>query len=187
MNGGLTSKTVAFLVTDGFEQAELTVPRAALLQVGARPRIISPNKDKVRGRAAGDWGDAFEIDVALDQAKVSEYDALVLPGGPMNSDKLRQDEQALEFVRGFFEEQKPVAAICHGPWVLLDAGVVHGRKLTSWSPIKADLVNAGARWVGEPVVVDDGLVTGSHQCNLDAFSAELIEQVAGAESTARHY
>jgi len=174
----LSGKRVAILVTDGFEQVELTSPKQALEAAGAQTQIVSPNPDKVKGWEHTDWGDEFPVDVPLDQAKPEDYDALLLPGGVMNPDKLRMDTQATLFVRSFFEAQKPVAAICHGPWTLIEAGVVQNRKLTSYPSIQSDLKNAGAQWMDQEVVVDEGLVTSRNPDDLPAFNRAMIEEIA---------
>src|SRR5262249_13488609 len=150
----------------GFEQVELTEPKAALEKAGAHTDIVSPEAPKVRGWNSEDWGDGFTVDVPLERASASEYSALLLPGGVMNPDKLRRDERALNFVRAFFAAGKPVAAICHGPWTMIDAGVVRGRKMTSYPSIQMDLKNAGAHWVDQEVVVDAGLVTSRRPADL---------------------
>jgi protease I len=174
----LNGKKVAILVTDGFEQVELTSPKQALEEVGARTALVSPKRDKVKGWQHTDWGDEFKVDVPLEQAKADDYDALLLPGGVMNPDKLRMEPKAVQFVRSFFEQKKPVAAICHGPWTLIEAGVVRGRKLTSYPSLQTDLKNAGAIWVDQEVVVDQGLVTSRKPDDLPAFNRKLIEEVA---------
>lgn len=174
----LTGKKVAILVTDGFEQVELTEPRRALEQAGATTHIVAPKDGEVKGWNHSDWGDKFKVDVPLAQAQADAYDALVLPGGVMNPDKLRIDEQALQFIRGFFTARKPVAAICHGPWTLIDAGVAQGRRLTSYPSLKEDLRNAGAEWVDEEVVVDYGLVTSRKPADLPAFNRKMVEEIA---------
>jgi protease I len=173
----LQGRKVAILVDNGFEQVELTEPRKALEQSGARTEIVSPQR-KVRAWNGTDWGDDFECDVALDQATAEDYDALLLPGGVMNPDRLRMNARALEFVRRFFEAGKPVASICHGPWTLIDAGVVKGRTLTSYPSISRDLANAGAEWVDREVVVDQGLVTSRKPDDLPAFNRRMIEEFA---------
>jgi protease I len=174
----LTGKKVAMLVTDGFEQVEMTEPRKALEAAGATVEIVSPKSGHVKGWQSTEWGDEFAVDVALAAADVGEYDALVLPGGVMNPDKLRTMPEARAFVRAFFDQQKPVAAICHGPWTLVDAGVAEGRKLTSWPSLQTDLKNAGATWVDEEVVVDGTLVTSRKPDDLPAFNRETIAVVA---------
>lgn len=176
MKGKLAGKKVAILVADGFEQVEMTSPKEALEKAGAEIEIVSPAGGSVKGWEHTKWGKTFPVDVALKKAKPENYDALLLPGGVMNPDKLRRDEKALEFVRHFFDEGKPVAAICHGPWTLIDAGVATGRKLTSYESIQTDLRNAGAEWVNEPVVVDNGLVTSRKPADLPAFNRKMIEE-----------
>jgi deglycase len=174
----LNGKKIAILVTDGFEQVELTEPRRALEQAGAEADVISPKEDRVKGWNHTEWGDEFPVDVPLASANPNDYDALLLPGGVMNPDKLRINMQALQFVKAFFDAGKPVAAICHGPWTLIDAGVVKGRKLTSYESIQTDLKNAGAVWVNEEVVVDSGLVTSRKPDDIPAFNRKMIEEFA---------
>jgi protease I len=176
--GQLDGKRVAILVTDGFEQSELEEPKAALEGAGAITHIVSPAGSNVKGWRHTEWGDEFPVDVALGAAVPENYDALVLPGGVMNPDKLRRDPKALAFVRSFFEARKPVAAICHGPWTLIDAGVVKGRTVTSYESIQTDLKNAGAKWVDEEVVVDNGLVTSRKPDDIPAFNRRMIEEIA---------
>ena len=184
MEKNLKGKKVAILVADGFEQVELTEPKKALEQAGAVAQIVSPNKAKVKGWNHTEWGDTFPIDVVLDKADPKDYDALLLPGGVMNPDKLRRNEHALRFVRAFFDSGKPVAAICHGPWTLIDAGVVKGRRLTSYESIQTDLKNAGAEWVNEEAVVDQGLVSSRKPDDIPAFNRKMIEEFArGARQT----
>ena len=178
MAGKLRGKKVAFVVTDGFEQVELTDPRRALEREGAVCDLVAPNEGKVRGWKHTDWGDELHVDVPLAQADPEDYDALVLPGGVMNPDKLREIPEVLELVRRFFESSKTVGAICHGPWTLVDAGVLEGRKLTSFAALQADLTNAGAEWVDQEVVVDDNLVTSRNPDDIPAFSKTLIEKIA---------
>jgi protease I len=181
----LNGKKVAILVENGFEQVELTDPRQALEEAGATTHIVSPREGKVKGWAKTDWGDEFEVDVPLDRARAEEYDALVLPGGVMNPDKLRRNEAAQRFIRDFFEAGKPVAAICHAPWVLIDAGVVEGRKVTSYETLQLDLKNAGAEWVDEEVVVDNGLVTSRKPDDLPAFNRKMVEEIAEGRHAAQ--
>jgi protease I len=178
MNQQLNGKRIAILVEDGFEQVELAKPKQALEDAGAQTDIISPSSDKVKGWNHTEWGDEFRVSVPLGKAKSNDYDALLLPGGVMNPDKLRRNPQALEFVKAFFDAGKPVAAICHGPWTLIDAGVVKGRKLTSYESIQTDLKNAGAHWVDQEVVVDNGLVTSRKPDDIPAFNARMIEEFA---------
>jgi protease I len=174
----LNGKKVAILVTDGFEQVELTEPKKALEQAGAAAHIVSPAGKEVKGWNHTEWGDKFPVDVALDGANPGDYDALLLPGGVMNPDKLRRNEKALQFVRSFFDAGKPVAAICHGPWTLIDAGVVAGRTLTSYESIQTDLKNAGAKWVDREVVTENGLVTSRKPDDIPAFNRKMIEEFA---------
>jgi protease I len=178
MKANLDGKNVAILVTDGFEQSELEEPRAALDEAKAATFVISPTNDAVKAWNKVEFGDAVKVDVLLRYADSDDYDALLLPGGVMNPDKLRQLPEAVEFVRAFFEKGKPVAAICHGPQILIDADVVRGRRLTSYPSIKADLINAGARWVDEKVVVDRGLVTSRKPDDIPDFNKKMIEQFA---------
>lgn len=174
----LDEKKVAILVTDGFEQVELTSPQQALQEAGATTHIIAPEDKGVTAWDRTNWGDMFSVDAGLDDADPSEYDALLLPGGVMNPDKLRRDERVQRFIRHFFEENKPVAAICHGPWTLIDAGVAKGRKMTSYPSLQLDLENAGVEWVDEEVVVDNGLVTSRNPGDLPAFNRKMVEEIA---------
>ncbi|HXF10060.1 MAG TPA: type 1 glutamine amidotransferase domain-containing protein, partial [Desulfuromonadaceae bacterium] len=155
----LHGKKVAILATDGFEESELMEPRAALQEAGAETKIVSPKPDVIKAWSGSDWGETVKVDLELSQANSGDFDALLLPGGVMNPDKLRAVPEAVEFVRGFFEVGKPVAAICHGPQILIDADVARGRKLTSYPSIKNDLINSGAEWYDRAVVTDQGLVT----------------------------
>jgi protease I len=172
----LDGKKVAILVADGFEQAELTKPRQALDEAGAETKIVSLKSGKIQGMQHADKGDTFEVDLTLDKARPEEFDALLIPGGFMNPDALRSNEDALEFTRHFFHEGKPVAAICHAPWVLIDAGIVRGRTLTSWPAIKTDVKNAGGNWVNQEIVVDNGLVTSRKPDDIPAFNRKMIEE-----------
>jgi deglycase len=178
MSGKLDGKKVAILVADGFEQVEMTEPRKALEDAGAGTDLISPTSGEVRGWDHADWGDKFKVDVAVEDANPEDYDALVLPGGVMNPDKLRINDAAVRFVARFFDEGKPVGAICHGPWTLIDAKVVKNRTLTSWPSLQTDLRNAGAHWVDREVAVDSGLVTSRMPDDIPAFNERLIEQIA---------
>lgn len=174
----LIGKRVAFLVCDGFEQAELTEPRVFLEDEGAETDVVSPSAKTVRGWKMGEWGRRIRVDVPLDEADVADYDALVLPGGVINPDKLRQHPRAIAFIRAFANAGKPIAAICHGPWTLIDAGLVHRKKMTSWPSLRHDLRNAGADWVDEEVVTDGQLVTSRNPGDIPVFSRELIRVVA---------
>jgi protease I len=178
MANKLDGKKVAILVADFFEQVEMTKPRDALQEAGAEVTIVSPKSGQIQGMNHADKGDKFDVDLTLDDAKAEDYDALVIPGGTMNPDTLRSTDAALEFTRHFFQAQKPVAAICHGPWVLVDAGVARGRTMTSWPAIQTDLKNAGATWVDEEVVVDNGLVTSRKPDDIPAFNRKMIEEFA---------
>jgi protease I len=174
----LDGKKIAILVTNGFEEEELTSPKKALEHAGAETDIIAPAGGKVKAWKYTNWGKELDVDVLLDSANPDDYDALVLPGGVMNPDKLRRNKKALDFVRSFFQTGKPVGAICHGPWTLIDAGVVRGRTMTSYESIQTDLKNAGANWEDREVVVDNGLVTSRKPDDLPAFNRKLIEEVA---------
>ncbi|HVW70005.1 MAG TPA: type 1 glutamine amidotransferase domain-containing protein [Steroidobacteraceae bacterium] len=170
----IQGKRVAILVADGFEQVELTEPRKALDAAGARTRIVSSAKEQVQGWKHFDKADHFKVDVPLQSADPKDFDALLLPGGVANPDQLRANPQAVAFVRAFFEAGKPIAAICHGPWTLIDAGVVRGKHVTSWPSLKTDLTNAGAKWTDEEVVVDQGLVSSRKPQDIPAFNREML-------------
>ena len=172
----LEGKKVAILVASGFEQLEMTKPRQALNEAGAETKIVSPKSGKIQGMHHADKGDTFDVDLTLDEARPEEFDAIVIPGGLMNPDELRGTPEALEFTRHFFEVGKPAAVICHGAWLLIDAGVVRGRTLTSWPNIKTDVKNAGGKWVNEEVVVDNGLVTSRKPDDIPAFNRKMIEE-----------
>jgi protease I len=176
MKNDLTGKRVAILVADGFEQVELDEPREALEKAGAEVDIVSPSGDEVQGWNHDKEGDSIKVDVSLDQAKAEEYDALLLPGGVMNPDTLRTIPAAVEFAKAFFGAGKPVAAICHGPQLLIEADVVRGKKMTSFPSLKTDLRNAGAEWVDEPMVCDQGLVTSRKPADIPKFNEKMIEE-----------
>jgi protease I len=178
MTKDLSDKRVAILVASGFEQIEMTSPREALEGAGAETDLISIEDDAVKGWEHTEWGDTFAVDVRVDDADPDDYDALLLPGGVMNPDKLRRNEKVQRFVRAFFDEGKPVASICHGPWTLIDAGVSKGRRMTSYPSIQMDLKNAGVKWSDEEVVVDQGLVTSRRPDDLPAFNDKMIEEIA---------
>ncbi len=177
-NEKLHGKKVAILVADGFEQVEMTEPRRALDEAGAQTILISPSGPEVKGWQHTEWGDKFKVDLPLNDARPDEFDALLLPGGVMNPDKLRMNSKAVQFVRHFFESGKPVAAICHGPWTLAEAGVIKGITLTSYPSIRTDLLNAGAKWVDQEVVVDNGLVTSRNPNDIPAFNRKMLEEFA---------
>jgi protease I len=174
----LKGRKIAILVENGFEEDELLSPQQALQKAGAQTEVVSPAKGKVKAWKHIDWGTEVKVDVPLETANPEDYDALVLPGGVMNPDHLRRNAKALDFVKSFFKTGKPVGAICHGAWTLIDAGVVRGRTLTSYESIQSDLKNAGATWVDREVVVDAGLVTSRKPDDLPAFNRKFIEEVA---------
>jgi protease I len=177
----LEGKTIAILATDGFEQSELAEPKKALEKAGAKVHVVAPHGGEIKGWNHTDWGKSAKVDKELNEVSFDDYDALVLPGGVMNPDRLRTDIRAVAFVKKFFEAGRPVAAICHGPWTLIEADVVKGRKLTSWPSLKTDLRNAGADWVDEQVVVDGNLTTSRKPDDIPAFNQAVIEQFAGVE------
>ncbi len=174
----LQGKRVAVLATDGFEQSELEEPRRALDEAGARTTVVSPKSGEIRGWAEKNWGRSIPVDLTLDQADAEDFDALLIPGGVMNPDHLRMEPKAVDFVRHFFETGKPVAAICHGPWLLVEAGVVAGRTVTSWPSLRTDIQNAGGDWVDRDVVTDEGLVTSRKPADIPAFNAKMLEEFA---------
>ena len=171
-------KRVAILATDGFEQVELTEPKKALEQAGAATEVIAPKSGEIRGWKFKDWGDSVKVDKTLENAKTGDYDLLLLPGGVANPDHLRMNEKAVRFVKDFAQSGKPVAAICHGPWTLIEAGVVKGHTMTSWPSLKTDLKNAGANWVDKEVVMDGNFITSRKPDDLPAFSRKVIEEIA---------
>jgi protease I len=177
----LQGMNVAILVADGFEQVEMTEPRKALDHAGARTVLVSPAEGgQVKGWQHDHWGDRFGVEETLDQAQAESYDALLLPGGVMNPDKLRMNPAAVSFVKAFFDANKPVAAICHGPWTILEAGEAKGRRMTSWPSLETDLENAGADWVDAEVVESNGLVTSRKPDDIPAFNREMIRLFSGA-------
>lgn len=180
------NKRIAILATDGFEESELKSPKEAMEKEGFTVEIISEKEGKIKSWADGNWGKEYSVDKTLENASASHYNALVLPGGVINPDKLRRNKQALQFVKNFFEEKKPVAAICHGPQILISAEVVKGRKMTSFSSIKDDLINAGANWVDQEVVVDEGFVTSRNPNDLPAFNSKLIEEIKEGKHALQH-
>lgn len=180
MDKRLDGKKIAILVADGFEQSELTGPKQALEESGAVTEIVSPAEGEVEGWRHYEKGQRFQVQKPLAQASADEYDALVLPGGVANPDQLRMMPEAVRFVKAFVDSGKPIAAICHGPWTLIEAGMVKGRKVTSWPSLKTDLVNAGAKWVDLEVVADSRLVTSRKPSDLPAFNRKMIEVFAEA-------
>ena len=174
----LSGKKIAILVTRGFEEIELTNPRKALDEAGAQTVLISPERGTVKSWTDKNWGSDHEVDLHLSDASSEDFDALLLPGGVMSPDKLRMEEDAVELVQEFFEQNKPVASICHGPWLLVEADVVNGRRVTSYPSLQTDLRNAGADWVDEEVVVDRGLVTSRNPGDLPAFNRKMLEEFA---------
>jgi protease I len=174
MANTLQGKRIAILVDNGFEQAELLEPRKALDDAGANTEVVSPQKSKVKGWNHTDWGTEVPVDVSLNSAKAEDFHALLLPGGVMNPDHLRMNPAAVQFVKHFVDAGKPIAAICHGPWTLIEAGAVRGKTMTSWPSLKSDLKNAGAEWVDQEVVHDDGLVTSRKPDDIPAFNREMV-------------
>ena len=174
----IKSARIAILSTNGFEQSELFQPKKALEAAGATVHVVSPEAGSIKGWKDGDWGDSVDVDVVLKDARHEDYDALVLPGGQINPDILRTIPEAVSFVKSFFDAGKPLAAICHAPWLLIDAGIVRDLSLTSYKSIKMDVLNAGGKWEDRPVVVDKGVITSRNPDDLDAFSSKIIEQVA---------
>jgi protease I len=178
MANELQGTRIAFIATEGVEQVELTEPWKAVEQAGARPELLSIEPGEVQAWNHFDKGDTFRVDRTIEEAQPDEYDALVLPGGVANPDQLRGDENVVAFVRRFAESGKPIGVICHGPWTLIEAGVVRGRRMTSWPTLQTDLRNAGAEWVDEEVVVDHGLVSSRKPDDLPAFTAKIVEEFA---------
>lgn len=178
MNNKLDGIKVAILATDGFEQSELFEPKKALEEAGATVQVVSLEAGEIKGWNHKNWGETIEVDLTVDEADANDFDALQLPGGVMNPDKLRMNEKAVAFVKAFFDAGKPIAAICHAPWTLVEADVVKGKILTSWASLKTDLENAGAKWVDEECVTDNGLVTSRKPDDIPAFNQKMIEEFA---------
>ncbi|QAA81489.1 type 1 glutamine amidotransferase [Aequorivita sp. H23M31] len=179
-------KRVAILATDGFEESELKSPKEAMENEGFEVDIVSPKSGKIKSWSNGDWSNEYNVDKTLDEVNAQDYNALMLPGGVLNPDKLRINEDAIKFIQAFFKEHKPVAAICHGPWSLINAEVVKGRKMTSYKSIRKDLENAGANWVDKEVVVDQGFVTSRNPDDLPAFNKKLIEEIKEGKHERQH-
>lgn len=184
MANTLQGKTIAILATDGFEQSELLKPKQALEDAGAKTQVISPSEKKIKGWEMKDWGKEVPVDVPLQSADASRFDALLLPGGVMNPDRLRMIPEAVEFVKRFTDAGKPVAAICHGPWMLVETGAVRGRTVTSWPSLKTDIQNAGGSWVDEPFVVSNGIVTSRNPDDIPVFNQQMIELFSKGSETA---
>jgi protease I len=178
MANNIQGKRVAILATVGFEQSELLEPQKALDNAGAKTEVISPEAGKIKAWNMKDWGVEVSVDSTIKNVNPADYDALMLPGGVMNPDKLRANPDAVKFVKHFVDQGKPIAAICHGPWTLIEAGGVRGKKMTSWPSLKTDLTNAGANWVDEQVVTDHGLVTSRKPADIPAFVDKMIEEIA---------
>lgn len=177
MGNSKINKKAAIMATNGFEQSEFEKPLEALKNEGIEVEVISLKKGKIKGWKEKNWGDEFTVDKTVDEAKSTDYDMLVLPGGVMNSDLLRVNETAVKFVNDFFEQGKPIAAICHAPWILIETGKLKGKKLTSYKTLKTDLINAGADWKDEEVVNDRGLITSRSQRDLPAFCKKIIQEI----------
>lgn len=186
MAQSLQGKRIAILVADGFEQVEMTEPRQALIDAGAAVDLVSPNSSTVQGFHHDQKGNTFDVAVTIDAVDPEQYDGLVLPGGVLNPDTLRQNPKAVEFVRAIGMAGKPIAAICHGPWTLIEAGLIQGKRMTSFASLKTDLSNAGAHWVDEEVVVDSGLVTSRTPADLPAFCEKMIEELAEGPHRSLH-
>jgi protease I len=178
MPSNLAGKRIAILATDGFEQSELMEPRKALKEAGATTIVVSPKDGNIKGWKSKDWGESVAVDKTLNQVSPDDFEALVLPGGVMNPDRLRMEPKAVEFVRDFAATGKPIAAICHGPWLLVEANVARGRTVTSWPSLRTDLANAGAKWVDQEVVTDGQFITSRKPDDIPAFSRRVIEVVA---------
>jgi protease I len=181
----LKGKRIAILATEGVEQVELVEPRKALDEAGAETTLIAPKEGEIRAWQHDTWGDQLRVDLPLSQARPDDFDGLLLPGGVMNPDQLRLERQAVEFVRAFAQSGRPIAAICHAPWMLIEADAVRGRSVTSWPSLQTDLRNAGARWVDREVVVDQGLVTSRRPDDIAAFNDKMLEEFAEGVHTER--
>ncbi len=180
----LTGKKIAILATDGFEQSELLDPQRALQDAGAETRIVSLKRGTITGWTANNWGEEVAVDLGIDDASADDFDGLLLPGGVMNPDRLRMNPKAVAFARAFFEAHKIIAAICHGPWLLVEAGIVKGRTLTSWPSLRTDIVNAGGKWVDREVVNEEGLITSRKPTDIPAFNRAMIGALEGLSAKA---
>jgi len=178
MAGRLDGKRILILATNGFEQSELEVPRDRLKEAGAKVDVVSPEKGEIKGWDMKDWGRPVKVDRALSEARESDYDAIVLPGGQINPDLLRVNPEALRLIKAFYEAGKTVAAVCHAPWLLIETGIAKGRKMTSYKSIKADVINAGGKWEDSSVVTDNGVITSRNPGDLEDFSRKIIEEVS---------
>ncbi len=181
----LSGKKIAILATHGFEQSELEVPRDKLKAAGATVHVVSPEAGQIRGWQMKDWGRPVQVDRSLDEVSSDDYDALVLPGGQINPDLLRVNDKALALIRAFYAQKKVIAAVCHAPWLLIETGLIKGRKCTSYKSIKTDMINAGGKWEDSTVVTDEGIITSRNPGDLEAFSAKIIEEVAEGRHSAR--
>lgn len=177
-NKRLGGKKVAILATDGFEQSELMDPKKALEDAGAQTTIVSLKEGEIKGWSDKNWGDSIKVDMTVEDADMEDFDALLLPGGVMNPDKLRMNADAVQFVRDFFDAGKPIGAICHGPWLLVEADIVEDTQITSWPSLETDITNAGGSWVDQEVVTDNGIVTSRKPADIPAFSSKLIEEIS---------
>ena len=178
----LAGKKIAILATHGFEQSELLQPQSALRDAGAETKVVALEKGKIKGWSGKNWGEEVSVDLTVDEAKPDDFDALLLPGGVMNPDQLRMNPKAVHFARAFFDAHKPIAAICHGPWLLVEAGIVKGLTLTSWPSLKTDIINAGGKWVDQEVVSGQGLITSRKPTDIPAFNRAMIKAFEGGVS-----
>lgn len=174
----LSGRKIAILATDGFEESEFAEPKKALEEAGAEVLVVSLKSGSIKSWSKGNWGKSYEVDLALEDTDADEFDALILPGGAMNPDKLRTDKNAISFIRDFADGGKPIAAICHAPWLLIEADLVEGKTVTSWKSVHTDLVNAGAHWVDRETVEDDGILTSRQPADIPAFNRQMIEMFA---------
>ena len=182
MPQSLNGLSVAIIVENGFEEYELSGPKAALEEAGVRTTIISPQRGEVRSWAKGDWGNSYPVDLSLQEAKADDFDALVLPGGVINSDRLRVQQVAVELVKQFSKQGKPIAAICHAPWMLIEANIIMGKTITSWPSLQTDIRHAGARWIDQETVVEGNLLTSRNPNDVPAFSRQILTLLAQRQS-----